>query len=83
MQQRYLGPYLIISWNHGGAYILGEPDGAVFDRPITAFHVKPFFARREPIAFTQNDLDVDARRIRELEASTNKGDGIDDVEFAD
>ena len=83
MQQRYLGPYLVISQNRGGAYILGEPDGAVFDRPIAAFRVKPFFARRKPIAFTQNDLDVDARRIRELEASTDKGDGIDDVEFVD
>ena len=83
MQQRYLGPYLVILRNRGGAYILGEPDGTVFDRPIAAFCMKPFFARREPIAFTENDLDVDARRIRELEASTNKGDGIDDIEFVD
>ncbi|PIL22991.1 hypothetical protein GSI_14298 [Ganoderma sinense ZZ0214-1] len=83
MRARYLGPYLVVSRNRGGAYILSELDGAVFDRPIAAFRVLPYLARREPIAFQPNILDTDSRRIRELEASTDKGDGIADAELAD
>ena len=82
MRARYLGPYLVVSRNRGGAYILSELDGAVFDRPVAAFHVLPYFACRDPIAFRPDVLDVDTQRIRELEASTDKGDGIADVEGA-
>ena len=83
MRARYLGPYLVVSRNRGGAYILSELDGAVFDRPVAAFRVLPYFARRDPIAFRPDVLDVDTQRIRELEASTDKGDGIADVEDAE
>ena len=34
---RYLGPLITISQNKGGAYIISELDGLVFDWPITAF----------------------------------------------
>ncbi|ETW75489.1 hypothetical protein HETIRDRAFT_56478, partial [Heterobasidion irregulare TC 32-1] len=46
MRPWYLGPLLVISRNWGGAYILAELDGLVFDRPIAAFCVIPYFARR-------------------------------------
>ncbi|EPQ56361.1 hypothetical protein GLOTRDRAFT_40540, partial [Gloeophyllum trabeum ATCC 11539] len=31
MRPRYLGPLITVSWNHGGAYILAELDGTLFD----------------------------------------------------
>nr|VWP00813.1 Uncharacterized protein [Ganoderma boninense] len=80
MRPRYLGPYLVVSRNRGGAYIVAEIDGAVLDRPIAAFRVLPYLARKDPIAFTPEDLDVDSRRIRELENTTELGDGALDFE---
>ncbi|KAI0063721.1 hypothetical protein BV25DRAFT_1783852, partial [Artomyces pyxidatus] len=39
MRARYLGPYVVLSRNRGGAYILAELDGATFDRPVAAFRL--------------------------------------------
>ena len=44
MCARYLGPLIIISHNKGGAYIISKLDGSVFNCPIAAFRVIPYFA---------------------------------------
>ena len=80
MRPRYLGPYTVLSRNRGGAYILAELDGTVFDRPVAAFRVIPYFARKDPIAVPREWLDTDSRRIHELEASEYKGEGSEDLE---
>ena len=70
MRPRYLGPLIIISRNKGGAYIIAELDGSVFDRPIAAFRVIPYFARTELTLPSLADLlDISQQRLRELEGS--------------
>ena len=66
MKPRYLGPLIVISRNKGGAYILAELDGSVLHRPIAAFRLIPYYARRS-ITFPANFIDIDTSRLREME----------------
>ena len=65
MRPRYLGPLIVISRNRGGAYILAELDGSIFD---AAFRVIPYFARKS-ITLPPLDelLDISRQRLAELE----------------
>ncbi|RPD58696.1 hypothetical protein L227DRAFT_612784 [Lentinus tigrinus ALCF2SS1-6] len=58
MRPRYLGPYVVLRRNRGGAYVLAELDGAVFDRPVAAFRLVPYLARNEAIPVPVGALDV-------------------------
>ena len=67
MRPRYLGPLIVISRNRGGAYILAELDGTLFDRPIAAFRVIPYFARTKiDLPPLEELLDVSNERLQEL-----------------
>jgi hypothetical protein len=68
MKPRYLGPLIIVSRNRGGAYIVAELDGSVFDRPVAAFRLIPYFARAA-IPIPEELLDVNQQRIRKMELS--------------
>jgi hypothetical protein len=82
MRARYLGPLIVISRNKGGAYILAELDGSVFDRPIAAFRVIPYFARTALDIPPLSDLiDISNERLKEMEDSeVMDPDDIEDVE---
>src|SRR6202522_1321768 len=72
MRPRYLGPLIVISRNRGGAYIIAELDGSVFDRPIAAFRVIPYFARNKLIIQSSpldKLLDISQHRLQELKDS--------------
>lgn len=66
MRVRYLGPYVVVSRNFGGAYIICELDGAVFHRPVAAFRVIPYYAK-ESIPLPEDFIDIDTSKLRELE----------------
>jgi hypothetical protein len=71
MRPRYLGPLVVISRNKGGAYILAELDGSLFDRPVAAFRVIPYFACKHiNLPPLEDLLDVSIARLRELEKHT-------------
>jgi Integrase zinc binding domain/RNase H-like domain found in reverse transcriptase len=77
MHQRYLGPYVVIDRNKGGAYLLCELDGSVFDRPVAAFRVIPYFARTA-IELPEDALDASKARLKQLRESESQGDDDDD-----
>ena len=81
-RRRYLGPYVVLTRNRGGAYVLAELDGTVFDRPVAAFRVQPYFARKDPIALASDALDTNEGRLKDMEASVDSGEGADDAEDA-
>jgi hypothetical protein len=68
MRPRYVGPLVVISRNKGGAYILCELDGATWDRPVAAFRVIPYFARKSLTVPNLSELlDIDTARIQQME----------------
>ena len=78
MRPRYLGPYAVVSRNKGGAYIIAELNGAVFDRPVAAFRLIPYLARDEAIFMPRDAMDVDDDRLRQLEEFDGPAEGDDD-----
>ncbi|OJT06660.1 Transposon Tf2-1 polyprotein [Trametes pubescens] len=89
MRPRYLGPYVILARNCSTAYIVCELNGAVLDRPIAAFRLVPYLARRTiDLAWLDDNtyLDISTARLREMEASHSQGDDegegtLDDEDF--
>ena len=70
MRARYLGPCIVVSRNRGGAYIIAELDGSVFDRPVAAFRVIPYFSRAKFLLPPLDTLiDISLARLGQMEAS--------------
>jgi hypothetical protein len=70
MRARYIGPLVVISRNKGGAYIICELNGTVFDRPVAAFRVIPYFARKSlDLPELDQFLDIPADRLQSMEDS--------------
>ena len=83
MRARYLGPLIVISRNCGGAYIIAELDGSVFDRPVAAFRVIPYFARTSLDTPSIDELmDISRSRLAEMENSTSDDPEEDDFDDA-
>ena len=71
MQACYLGPLIVISCNKGGAYIIAELNGSVFDRPVAAFRIIPYFARTSIVIPPLDELlNISWSRLIQMEQST-------------
>ena len=76
----------MISRNKGGAYIIAELDGSVFDRPVAAFRIVPYFACTEIVIPPLEELiDISSRRLAEMERSevADPEEEDDDIAIAD
>ena len=81
MRARYLGPLIVITRNKGGAYVLAELDGSVFDRPFAAFRVIPYFARTSlDIPDPETLLDISKERLMEMKNSETTDPDDEDIE---
>jgi len=83
MRAHYLGLLIFVSHNKGGACILAELDGSLLHRPVAAFRVIPYFARKSiNIPPLDQLLDVSTARLRQLENTTEEDpeDSLDDEE---
>ena len=69
MRARYLGPLVVIERNFGGAYILCELDGSVLHRPIAAFRLLPYLARKS-IPLPPDFIDIDEHRLETLRSTS-------------
>ena len=68
MWAQYLGPCIVISQNKGGAYIIAELDGSVFDRPVAAFRVVPYFAHEKlDLPPLETLIDISQQCLTEME----------------
>ena len=84
MRARYLGPLIVISRNRGGAYIISELDGSVFDRPVAAFRVIPYFSRtRIDLPPLEELIDISQTRLKQMTESDVMDPDSDDEEVSD
>jgi hypothetical protein len=68
MKPQYLRPLIVVSWNRGGAYIVAELNGSVFDHLVAAFRLIPYFPRTA-IPILTRILDTNSQCIHKLEDS--------------
>ena len=71
---RYTGPLIVVTRNKGGAYVLAELDGAVFQHPVAAYRVIPYLARTTPLEVLARDLDISDAALRILEDAVDAGE---------
>ena len=84
MRARYLSPLIVILQNKGGTYIVSKLNGSVFDHPIAAFQVIPYFTRqRINIPPLDKLIDISTCRLHELEDSTAADPDDDSDNLAD
>jgi hypothetical protein len=75
MRPQYLGPYIVISRNTGGAYILAELDGTVLKNTIGAFRVIPYHpCKAIPLPNIFDIIDITHTELRQRE-QLNEEDG--------
>lgn len=81
MRPRYLGPLVVVTRNRGGAYILAELDGSVYQSTVAAFRVVPFYPRKSIVLedIPGFGFDIDNETITELKESLDVGaeQGVD------
>ena len=64
-----------MSHNKDGAYIICELNSSVFDRPVAAFRVIPYFVQKSITLPDLSDfLDISANRLHDMEDSASLGD---------
>jgi Integrase zinc binding domain/RNase H-like domain found in reverse transcriptase len=83
MKPRYLGPMVVVTRNKGGAYIVAELDGSVWQEKVGAFRIIPYYARRR-IDLPRDLLDfidISEATLKDLQESTDPPKIMEDIWF--
>ena len=81
MRAWYLGPLVVLAQNKGGAYIICELNSSVFDHPVAAFHIIPYFTCKTlPLLDLDKFIDILTDHLRAMEESTTSGPDNEDTE---
>jgi hypothetical protein len=73
MCPQYLGPLIVIAQNFSGAYVLCKLDDSVLHRPIAAFRLLPYLARKS-ISLPLDFVNIDDECFEELRTTTEIDD---------
>src|SRR5690606_78533 len=83
LKPKYNGPYVVLNRNKGGAYIVAEMDGSVYQSVVAAFRLLPYHARKK-IELPRNiheSIDLGPAELNKLVSSRRKGEPADDIAF--
>jgi hypothetical protein len=84
MRPRYLGPYIVISRNTSGAYILADLDGTVLKNTIGAFRVIPYHPQQAiPLPNIFNIIDITRTELRQCERLNEEGNEFNAEDWTD
>ena len=84
MRARYISPLVVISRNKGGAYIICELNGSVFNHPVTAFWVIPYFAWKSlPLPDLDRFIDIPYTCLHDMENLTAIDPDVDQFNEVD
>jgi hypothetical protein len=84
MRPRYLGPYIIISCNTGGAYVLAKLDSTILKNTIGAFRVIPYHPRKAiPLPNIFDIIDITCTELRQREQLNEEDDEFNAEDWND
>ena len=78
----YIGPLVVVSRNRGGAYIVCELDGSIWDCPVAQFQVLPYKARQLIPLPDLGKIDISTAHLHQMELTrmTDDEDSLPDAE---
>jgi hypothetical protein len=75
MCPRYLGPYIVISRNTGGAYILAKLNSTILKNTIGAFRVIPYHSRKSiPLPNIFDTINISSSELQRREQLNEQDD---------
>jgi hypothetical protein len=84
MRLPYLGPYIIISRNASGTYILAELDGTVLKNTISAFRVIPYHPHKSiPLPNIFDIIDITRTELWQCKQLNEEDDKFNAKDWSD